>query len=208
VASQRRSAPRGLPCSKISPTHRCASPAKAGWCRFPNPVLDAFRAALRSNHNDAVPLLSVQRLPLVAIPRRRFFPQLWIVARRWRRIAHCYKETLTIMAVVGLIRPENLAECTAATIFCGAPVRLHVISDDVLVWMGARSPVGLRLWKSRDGRKFPKRAVDKKTRPAHIPRTGAPPLLLRLDGAPPKPSLIIRWQSFRPRSAAGGFDAF
>ena len=85
-------------------------------------------------------------------------------------------------------------------------IRTLVVSDCVFAVMGAWFPVGLRLWKSRIGRKFPKRAVDKKTRPAHIPRTGAP-LLLRLDGAPPKPSLIIRWQSFRLRSAAGGFDA-
>jgi hypothetical protein len=117
------------------------------------------------------------------------------------------KKRLRLWPLWDLWGLRTLAECTAATMFCGAPICLHVVSGDVLVWMGARFPVGLRLWKSRDGRKFPKRAVDKKTRPAHIPRTGAP-LVLRLDGAPPKPSLIIRWQSFRPRSAAGGFDAF
>jgi len=81
---------------------------------------DAFRAALRSNHNDAVPPLNGQRLPLVATPRRRFSPQLWIVAHRWRRIAHCCKETLTIMAVVGLMEPERpcIMRCSIYILQC------------------------------------------------------------------------------------------
>jgi hypothetical protein len=115
------------------------------------------------------------------------------------------------MAVVGLLEPGAFAwplhNALQHLYFALHPSYSRVISDDVLVVVGRGFLVGLRLWKSRIGRKFPKRAVDKKTRPAHIRRTGAP-LLLRLDGAPPKPSLIIRWQSFRPRSAAGGFDAF
>jgi hypothetical protein len=156
-----------------------------GWCRFPNPVLDAFRAAPTVEPQRCCGLLLTGGDALRTATKKRL--RLWPLWDIW-----------------GL---RTLAECTAATMFCGAPICLHVVSGDVLVWMGARFPVGLRLWKSRDGRKFPKRAVDKKTRPAHIPRTGAP-LVLRLDGAPPKPSLIIRWQSFRPRSAAGGFDAF
>jgi hypothetical protein len=48
-------------------------------------------------------------------------------------------------------------------------------------------------------------AVDKKVHPAHIAPVGAPPLgaMARLRSS----SLNIRWQSFRLRSAAGGFDA-
>jgi hypothetical protein len=61
------------------------------------------------------------------------------------------------------------------------------------------------LWKPRVAGKFPGAAVDKKKHPAHIAPVGAPPLgaMARLRSS----SLNIRWQSFRLRSAAGGFDA-
>jgi len=63
----------------------------------------------------------------------------------------------------------------------------------------------MALWKSSSARKFTGPAVDKKVHPAHIAPVGAPPLgaMARLRSS----SLNIRWQSFRLRSAAGGFDA-
>src|SRR6516164_8799403 len=61
------------------------------------------------------------------------------------------------------------------------------------------------LWKSSSARKFTGPAVDNIVHPAHIAPVGAPPLgaMARLRSS----SLNIRWQSFRLRSAAGGFDA-
>ena len=63
----------------------------------------------------------------------------------------------------------------------------------------------MALWKSSSARKFTGPAVDKKVHPAHIAPVGAPTLgaMARLRSS----SLNIRWQSFRLRSAAGGFDA-
>jgi hypothetical protein len=65
--------------------------------------------------------------------------------------------------------------------------------------------VGPELWKCRLAVIFPQAVVDNKSHPAHIARVGAPPLgaMARLRSS----SLNIRWQSFRLRSAAGGFDA-